>query len=101
MWEDLMHGPFDVEDVVFGKGKMLPPLRKRSAFSVLPSTPSTLSTLATPSTTLPSTLPSPLPIATTLLPRDETDDETLSQKDYDDLSAEAEHQEPKGGRKEG
>jgi len=31
MWEDHMHGPFDVEDVTFGEGGMVPRPHKRSA----------------------------------------------------------------------
>lgn len=86
MWEDHMHGPFDVQDATFGEGKIIPRPHKRSAIPTLSTIP-TISTI----TTIPSipTTPSPPTLPTTptpaLIPRSEPDDESLTQKEYDDL----------------
>jgi len=84
MWEDHMHGPFDVQDVTFGEGKMIPRPHKRSAIPTL----STITTLST----LPTTL------TPALIPRSEPDDESLTQKEYDDLKTGKGAKGKKGGK---
>jgi len=80
MWEDHMHGPFDVQDVTFGEGKMIPRPHNRSAIPTLSTIPTIPSILTTPSPPTLSTTPIPA-----LIPRSEPDDESLTQKEYDDL----------------
>lgn len=84
MWEDHMHGVFDVQDVTFGEGKMIPRPHKRSAIPTLSTIP-----------TIPSIPTTPTP---TLIPRSEPDDESLTQKEYDDLKKGKGAKRKKGGK---
>lgn len=77
-----MHGPFDVKDVVFGEGKMIPrSLIPSPALSAVPISP-------------PNTVYG-------LVARDEPDDESVTQKEYEELKkGKGKARKGKGGKKE-